>query len=69
MRPHEKVSELVSYYGREKQRIKLELLGIGHLNRAISYKYVHSKLRRILDAEGFSSFRYKHAIGVEPSDG
>ena len=31
------------------QRIKHDELGIGHLNRAISYKYAHSRLQLILE--------------------
>ena len=38
------------------------------MNRAISWKYVHSRLRMILENEGFSNFRYKYAVAIEPQD-
>ena len=66
--PHEKVAELIRIYGKGQSRIPLEELGVGHMNRAVSSKYVHSRLRLILDVEGFSSFRYKFATAIEPSD-
>ena len=68
MLPHEKVAELIRIYGKEVSRTPLSKLSVGHLNRAISWKYVHSKLRQILEVEGFSSFRYKYAIAIEPSE-
>ena len=68
MLPHEKVAELIRIYGKPASRMPLDDLGTGHLNRAISWKYVHSKLRQIVEVEGFSSFRYKYAIAVEPQD-
>ena len=68
MLPHEKVAELIRIYGKPASRMPLDDLGTGHLNRAISWKYVHSKLRQILEVEGFSSFRYKFAIAIEPSE-
>jgi hypothetical protein len=68
MMPHERVTELIRVYGKGESRMPLDDLGVGHLNRAVSCKYVHSRLRMILDTEGFSSFRYKYAIAVEPSD-
>ena len=69
MMPHEKVAELLRVYGKGREsRMPLDDLGVGHLNRAVSCKYVHSRLRLICEVEGFSSFRYKYAIAVEPSD-
>ena len=38
------------------------------MNRAISGKYCHSKLREILEVEGFSSERYKYAVAAEASE-
>ena len=68
MLPSEKVAELVRAYGRGTTRILLEECGVGHMNRSIRWKYVHSRLRMILEVDGFSSFRYKYAIAVEPQD-
>ena len=62
MLPNEKASKLVRAYGKPAAMVALDLLGIGHLNRDISWKYVHSQLVQILDVEGFSSIRYKQAI-------
>ena len=67
MLPSERVQELCRAYGRgQHTRLMIETLGVGHLNRAISWKYVHSRLRTIMDVDGFSSERYKYAIAVEP---
>ena len=68
MLPHERVSHLVRHYGSREIQIQLKDLGIGDINRSISWKYVHAKLRQIVEVEGFSSFRYKHAIAIEPRD-
>ena len=68
MLPHEKVAELVRIYGKGTSRMPLDDCGVGHLNRAISCKYVHSRLRLIVEVEGFSSMRYKFAIATEPSE-
>ena len=68
MLPHEKVTQLVRRYTKGQTRIGLEKLGVGWLNRSVSWKYVHSKLREILEVEGFSAFRYKVCIAVEPDD-
>ena len=69
MLPSEKVQELCRAYARgPATRIMLEQCGVGHHNRSISWKYVHSRLRMILEVDGFSSFRYKYAIAVEPQD-
>ena len=68
MLPHEKVAELIRIYGKGTSRMPLADCGTGHMNRAISWKYVHSRLRLILEVEGFSDFRYKFAIAIEPSD-
>ena len=64
MKPHAKVAELLRLYGKGTNRMLLEDCGVGSMNRAISWKYVHSRLRLILEVEGFSSFRYKFAIGT-----
>ena len=66
--PNEKAAELVRIYGKGTSRMPLDDCGTGHMNRAISWKYVHSRLRLIVEVEGFSSFRYKFAIATEPSD-
>ena len=66
--PNEKAAELVRIYGKGQSRMLLDDCGTGHLNRAISVKYVHSRLRAILEVEGFSDFRYKFATATEPSD-
>ena len=68
MKPHARVAELIKIYGKPISRILLKDCGVGHMNRAISWKYVHSRLRMILENEGFSNFRYKYAVAVEPQD-
>lgn len=69
MLPSEKVQELCRAYARgPATRIMLEQCGVGHHNRSISWKYVHSRLRMIVEVDGFSSLRYKYAIAVEPQD-
>ena len=68
MLPNEKVSTLLKCYGKGTAMVQLSRLGVGHLNRAISWKYVHSKLTQVVDVEGFTLIRYKHAIAVEPPD-
>ena len=68
MLPNEKVSTLLKCYGKGTAMVPLSRLGVGHLNRAISWKYVHSKLTQVVDVEGFTIIRYKHAIAVEPPD-
>ena len=66
--PNEIAAKLVRVYGKPVSMVSLDMLGIGHLNRDISWKYVHSQLVQIVDVEGFSTIRYKQAIGVEPPD-
>jgi hypothetical protein len=44
----------------------LSQLGVGSFNRPVSPKYVHHLLRLILDRDGFTRFRYKNAIALEP---
>ena len=68
MLPHERVSNLVKRYGSREVQIPLGDLAIGDINRSISWKYVHAMLRKIVEVEGFSSFRYKHAIVIEQHD-
>ena len=68
MLPNEIAAKLVRVYGKPVSMVSLDMLGIGHLNRDISWKYVHSQLVQIVDVEGFSTIRYKQAIGVEPPD-
>ena len=45
--PHEKASALVEAYNKGFVTMKVGDLGIGHLNRPISWKYVHSKWTQI----------------------
>ena len=45
---------------RGHQRMHLRELGIAPFNRAVSPKYVHYLLRRILEVEGFTKFRYNN---------
>ena len=66
--PHAKVAELLRLYGNGTNRMLLEDCGVGSMNRAISWKYVHSRPRLILEVEGFSSYRYKYAVAMEPQD-
>ena len=69
MLPHEKVAFLCKKYAKGPVCvISLDELAVGVLNRAISVKYVHSRLRLILEKEGFSIMRYKHCTAIEPSD-
>ena len=68
MLPQEKVSLLYSTYAKAVTKRRLTELSVGHLNRAISWKYVHSLLRNILEVDGFSPDRYKYATAVEPPD-
>ena len=68
MLSHQRVDDLLKRYDKGTSRISLDKLGVGELNRAIRPKYVHAKLKRILEVEGFSAFRYKYAIGIEPAD-
>ena len=49
------------------QRISLHDLGVASFNRAISPKYVHYLMKRILEQDGFSRFRYKNAIALQPN--
>ncbi len=66
--------EAMSLSGAKKRAITLDAeresiwdLDASPLNRAISPKYVHHLMRRILDEEGFSRFRYKCVTAIEPS--
>ena len=69
MLPNEKVNVLLKSYARgPAAMVPLSRLGVGHLNRAMSWKYVHSKLYQVVEVEGFSVHRYKCAIAVEPPD-
>ena len=69
MLPHEKVAFLCKKYAKGPVCvISLDELAVGVLNRAISVKYVHSRLRLILEKEGFSTMRYKHCTAIEPSE-
>ena len=66
MMPHARAARLTAHYGKNKTRIPLSELGIGNLNRSVSWKYVHSKALEIIEIEGFAESRYKWAIAVEP---
>ena len=55
-------ADVLKRFGKGKQRIPLEQLGISPLNRAISGKHVHTLGRRILSVEGFCVFRYRAGI-------
>ena len=66
--PHEKVQALYKHYGKGRNRWPLHQGATGFMNRAISGKYRHSKLREIVEVEGFSSERYKFAVAAEPSE-
>ena len=66
--PNEKVQALFKAYGKGKDRRPLQQCATSFMNRAISGKYCHSKLREILEVEGFSSERYKYAVAAEPSE-
>ena len=66
--PNEKVQALFKAYGKGKDRWPLHQCATSFMNRAISGKYCHSKLREILEVEGFSSERYKYAVAVEASE-
>ena len=68
MLPNEKVATLCRAYSNGTAMIPLNRFAVGHLNRAISWKYVHYKLSQIFDVGGFSIFRYKYAVAVEPPD-
>ena len=67
--PHEFASNLVAKYNKGLTRVPLEQLGVSRHNRPISFRYVHSKLKKILYEEGFSKMRYQFAIAIEPEDG
>ena len=64
--PHAKAAELLRLYTKTSTKMKLGDLAIGEINRAISIKYCHSLVERILTEEGFSPERYKYAIAAEP---
>ena len=68
MLPNGKVYTLLKCYGKGTAMVQLSRLGVSHLNRAISRKYVHSKLTQVVDVEGFTIIRYKHCIAVESPD-
>ena len=68
MLPSEIVANLIRIYTRDTTRLALNKCGTGEINRAISWKYVHWLLRKIIEKDGFSSQRYKFAIAIEPSD-
>ena len=55
-------ADVLKRFGKGKQRIPLEQLGISPLNRAISGKHVHTLGRRILSVEGFCVYRYRAGI-------
>ena len=56
-----------SKHTRGIERMHLRELGNATFNRAVSPKYVHYLLRRILEVEGFTRFRYKQAIVLRPN--
>jgi len=47
-------------------RKRVEELGVGDFNRAVSPKYVHHLAYNYTEIHGFTRFRYKNAIALEP---
>ena len=65
--PNEVAEHLRAKYTLGVRRMKCEELAVGSFNRAMSLKYAHHLLKRILFDEGFTKFRYRNAIGFEPN--
>ena len=55
-------ADVLKRFGKGKQRIPLEQMGISPLNRVISGKHVHMLGRRILSVESFATFRYRFGL-------
>ena len=47
--------------------MSIDNLGIGELNRGISYKYAHALASQVVLEKGFNSLRYKVCIAVKPN--
>ena len=67
MLPNEVAADLLSRFTKEIRRCQLHELSVGSFNRPISAKYVHHRLRNILEVDGFTRMRYHHAIAIEPN--
>ena len=67
MLPNEVAAELMHKYSKGIRRCRLAELSVGSFNRPISTKYVHHRLRTILDVDGFTELRYGQATALEPN--
>ena len=67
MLPNEVAADLLQRFSKGIRRCRLSELAVGSLNRPISAKYVHHRLRVILEVYGFTKLRYHHATALEPN--
>ena len=56
--PDDVAADLLTKYSKGVTRLHLTQLAIGSFNRDISPKYVHHRLQKILNVDGFTRFRY-----------
>ena len=54
-------------YSKGVRLVPLKDLGVSTFNRPISPKYVHFLWDHILEKEGFTKYRYKYCIALEPN--